>query len=708
MPRASRLLRLGLPIACALFACALAGPVHAGELAWEWTQGPEGAWMTCFLTTPQGTILAGADNGGLFRSTDGGESWSSIEVPWPCCNYHVPSLAAAATSVYVGTWGGGVYRSDDDGLNWYATGTIPDEGYPIILGLVACKFGERLYAGGQFGVVRSDDGGASWEQAGTGLPDLQSNWMKGLALHGTVLFALLDHDIYRLDPDARTWSVWEDGLPSLFGMQSIRASEDAVYLSAHEGGVYVLDCGDSTWVPWNAGLYDDNVDATIDAGEALYAGLMGGGAYRYDWPQQQWVQWNAGLWNWDVRVMGSRGTRALAGCFGAGVFRLDPESDVWEWSSTGMAAPLMSAIVADGSFVYAAGNGAGVHVSTDAGASWNVAVDGLGDYAVMSLGRVGSDIYAGTWIGVWKSTDHAQSWQAAGLQNQGIFALENFDGALYAGSFEGKVWRSDDGGDSWDEVGTGLPSNMVQSVARGDDALYVATQSEGVFVLHDGQSVWSAMNAGLLVLTVEPLTVSGGDLFVGTGGNGVFRWNEGDAQWEAAGLENRVVFCLTDTPDGLMAGAQGELYITTNGGANWTLEYDGIKPWLSVRAIAAGDEYYYAGLDGGGVYRAAFSGAVDALPPIGQGPQLLVQPNPALAGGQISFRIASAAQVDLAVFDAAGRRVADLSSDRFAAGAHAIAWDGKGRDGVPLAAGVYMVRLRAGGEQWTSKEIRVR
>lgn len=705
---------------------ASSGAPAAQELTWVWTGGPEGAHVTSFLATPRGTLLAGTENGGLFRSTDGGESWSS-EAPgltWPCCNYGVPSLAASATALYAGTWGGGVYRSDDDGESWYPTGAIPDEGYPLILGLATCFHGERVYASGQFGVVRSDDGGATWTAADDGLP---AAWVWGLALRGTVLYARLEQNVYRLDPESQTWSAWEEGLPSTLGMQSIRASGSGLYLSTHDGGVHVLDCDDETWVPFNTGLYDDNVDCTVEAGSSIYAGLMGGGAYRYDWAGGSWSAVNDGLWNWDIRTMAAVGAVPYAGTFGAGVFRYDPGSESWAASTTGMTAPLLNSLVTDGTHVFAGGHGCGVHVSHDEGGSWQAAVNGLGDHSVFALVQHGGDLFAGTWIGVWKSGDLAQSWSSAGLTSEGIFALSSAGATLYAGTFWGEVFSSSNGGETWDAVGSGLPTGTVRNIVRLGPTLYAALDGQGVFRLEEEETEWVAINTGLPELAIGALAESGGDLFVGHPSSGVYRWSEGTQAWEATGLTSTQIFTLADTPDGLMAGARGQLFVSADAGESWTLEYEGLREWLSVRAIAVGDDEYFTALECGGVWRAPReSGAVDApdlggdtgpggdggaagRAAAGVGPHALtVEPNPFHDGARIAFRLERPARVELAVFDAAGRSVASLVSAVLPAGAQAVRWDGTRGDGARVSAGVFFVRLRVGDEAWTVREVRVR
>jgi hypothetical protein len=74
-----------------------------------------------------------------------------------------------------------------------------------------------------------------------------------------------------------------------------------------------------------------------------------------------------------------------------------------------------------------------------------------------------------------------------------------------------------------------------------------------------------------------------------------------------------------------------------------------------------------------------------ALPP---------SPNPARGDVALAVDVARDQQVDLDVFDLAGRRVVTLHSGVLAAGRHAFRWNGA-LDAGPAAPGVYLVRLHA-------------
>ncbi|MBP8136562.1 MAG: FG-GAP repeat protein [Candidatus Eisenbacteria bacterium] len=73
-------------------------------------------------------------------------------------------------------------------------------------------------------------------------------------------------------------------------------------------------------------------------------------------------------------------------------------------------------------------------------------------------------------------------------------------------------------------------------------------------------------------------------------------------------------------------------------------------------------------------------------------------PNPSHDATRISFTNSRATVVDLGVYDASGRRVTTLARGTFPAGSHELRWDGTTSAGQRARAGVYFVRLVAGGQ----------
>jgi hypothetical protein len=78
-------------------------------------------------------------------------------------------------------------------------------------------------------------------------------------------------------------------------------------------------------------------------------------------------------------------------------------------------------------------------------------------------------------------------------------------------------------------------------------------------------------------------------------------------------------------------------------------------------------------------------------------------PNPARGAARLDMTLAASAQVDVSVFDAAGRRVRVLAHGTLAEGRHSLAWDARDERGSRARAGVYFVRASDGSETRTQR-----
>jgi flagellar hook assembly protein FlgD len=81
--------------------------------------------------------------------------------------------------------------------------------------------------------------------------------------------------------------------------------------------------------------------------------------------------------------------------------------------------------------------------------------------------------------------------------------------------------------------------------------------------------------------------------------------------------------------------------------------------------------------------------------------------NPFRVGLEAGFALDRASRVELSVFDVQGRRVAVLLDEEMSAGSHRARWDGGTPSGRSAAAGVYMVRLRAGDRTESVRVVRL-
>jgi hypothetical protein len=80
-------------------------------------------------------------------------------------------------------------------------------------------------------------------------------------------------------------------------------------------------------------------------------------------------------------------------------------------------------------------------------------------------------------------------------------------------------------------------------------------------------------------------------------------------------------------------------------------------------------------------------------------------PNPFNPSATINYSLATRSQVEISVYDVAGRLVEALVNGAQAAGQHAAVWNGMDRRGSPAASGVYFVRMAADGHIFTRKMV---
>jgi photosystem II stability/assembly factor-like uncharacterized protein len=100
------------------------------------------------------------------------------------------------------------------------------------------------------------------------------------------------------------------------------------------------------------------------------------------------------------------------------------------------------------------------------------------------------------------------------------------DQGILAGTFDGGVFRSADGGLTWRSISRALPNDSIRGIVLFDQGLIVAT-GNGIFKTMDKGKQWIPLNKGLTNLVIQSLIGSGGgSLYAGTSA-GVFRSDDG-------------------------------------------------------------------------------------------------------------------------------------------------------------------------------------
>jgi ligand-binding sensor domain-containing protein len=302
---------------------------------------------------------------------------------------------------------------------------------------------------------------------------------------------------------------------------------------------------------------------------------------------------------------------------------------------------------ASGGRLYAgAPNGGGMFVSTDNGVSWMLKVGGLPQNANVTSITIASEGIAYAIIGAnssvgkaYKSIDGGDSWQEITASPGGMSRVHiTASGVLLTSSeiaLGGQgIFRSTDGGTTWQLRATGIPSYVVgpetyyRSVSAIDSdvtgTLYAAvnggsvTTEIGVYKSTNNGDSWTRMSAGLLQnVNVKPVIVGpNGTVFVGVR-NRVYRSTDGAATWVQTdsipmASSNTINRLVANASQQLFAATQGGSFRAENSGSGWTNLNNPIGSASDFKTLNDGS-YITCGLEVwgvfGGIHRSTNNGA---------------------------------------------------------------------------------------------------
>ncbi len=273
---------------------------------------------------------------------------------------------------------------------------------------------------------------------------------------------------------------------------------------------------------------------------------------------------------------------------------------IYQWSFTGNKLTLTVAPGQTDDCLKRWGRKAQTYFKTDPAESFWKNVGPTGG-SIQSLLFHDGKIFAGTWdpapglplglaygSGIFVSADNGQSWRpTSGARGFTIYSMIAFNGMLFAGSINGRMFISLDSGQTW-EINNyetlGTPG--IRDFAVSNGKLYAAAPGQGVWRLTDNPYVWEkAGTAGLTNLAVTSLAAIGGNLFAGTDGNGVFVSTDGN-NWMPVnnGITTPRISTLAVDGNRLYAGTAlgsptttpNEVFVTNDNGQNWTRVGNGL------------------------------------------------------------------------------------------------------------------------------------
>jgi photosystem II stability/assembly factor-like uncharacterized protein len=493
------------------------------------------------------SIESGGPASGLYKSTDGGDSWRKLAGGLPggvVGRIGVAVSGARADRVWaiVEAADGGLFRSDDGGGQWlrvssahalrqrawYYSWIYADPRQPDTVYLPNVELNKSIDGGRTFTVVgpRFSDNHDLWID-----PDDSDRMILGndggarVSLNGGRTWSSEDNQptsqIYRVATDRRV-PYW------IYGAQQDKTTI-AIPSAAHGSGI-----GESDWHAVGGGECGWVAPDPRDP-EVVYAGGYGGEITRYDhrtrqareiaaWPQQidgQAVRDLRYRWNWNAPILVSSHEPHVLYHAAQVLLRSPDGGETWEEISPDLTrndrskqgysgGPIGHEITGvevydtifalaesphDRATIWAGSDDGLVHLTRDGGKTWrDVTPKGLPEWIQINSLEVSPH-------------DPASAYLAATL-----FKLEDRRPYLY---------KTSDYGKTWSKIDAGIPAGAFTRVVREDPMrrglLYAGTEA-GLYVSLDDGATWQPFQLNLPVVPITDLQVAGRDLVVATQG----------------------------------------------------------------------------------------------------------------------------------------------------------------------------------------------
>jgi photosystem II stability/assembly factor-like uncharacterized protein len=543
--------------------------VYAG--LWNTRRPP---WFTYAPTNGPG--------GGIFKSTDGGDSWTRLAQGLPAegigrtgiavapsdprrvyavvdCLVPSPVVAGApapsapaqpgarSAPPALQTLQGGFFRSDDAGATWTRLSADPalwGRGWYFEKVTVDPTNPDVVYVP-NVAVNRSMDGGRSWVvlRGSPGGDDYHQAWVSpddpNTMIVASDQGAIVTRNARTADPREVTWSSWLNqptaqlyhiSVDYRFPYWVTGAQQDSGPVAVRSRGKFA-EISTRDWEPIGAGG-----ESGYTAGDPLHPGIIYGGmGNRHDLATNMPVPGTTApeapsaaeplRADWTQPLVISRADPHALYYAAQFLFRSRDGARSWTRISPDLTRP-----------------DAGIPPNLDAAAA--AATDRNGKrgviYTIAPSPLRAPLVWVGTDDGaIHVTSDDGASWTnvtppaIGGWSRVTMIEASHFDeSSAYASvdrhqlqDFEPYLYRTRDMGKSWQRITRGLPAGVYVHVVKEDPerrGMLVCGTERGAFVSFDDGDGWQPLQLGLPVTSVRDFEFYGGDLVVGTHGRGIW------------------------------------------------------------------------------------------------------------------------------------------------------------------------------------------
>ena len=604
------------------------------------SEGPTGASIGDVEINSNGIIfvLAGREehgstpsDGTVYRSTDNGANWTKLSGTGGLTDSDANDiLIDADNNIYV-LGKNKIYKSlaASNGSNWQ----VREPGAPFVGGdaLAKTSDGELYLVNTTEGIFRSVDDGITWVNVSTDLPN--TDYGAITTIGNDVYLSVLNSGTYRaLDPDSDTphWVDFNDGMILPDQPESFLVKGSTLYQSSRAGVFYH---NGSTWVQiaydsdFSSGVNFNGFNHKLFNGEddRIYLTFYTGPLYYFDsttggtWPEVPDVNIST---IYDLETLGSL---IVIGYSREGVSVSTNSGANWSPANNGIYKNFTSAFVqTDDGRLITADYSSHLQIS-QYGTNWErIKPDGsCTNCSFSGLVKLGNgDVLA---IGnyVYKSVDNGESWTLYSTPPEHLSdAWTTDDVTFYAYKNNHPsaptFYYSDDGAFSWSEVTfSGLPSSYEMRNLTVDDSnnffIFLrngSTSENELYMVPEGSTAATKITTHGFSQGIDNVRYADGAIYV-LGRNGsnqrqIARSTDAGANWTRVNVRDLSDFYPMSSE--IIVGMDGngstnQILYTNNGGTTWTTAFHESNQARFIRAVLEENGYVTLAFSEAPVYR---------------------------------------------------------------------------------------------------------
>lgn len=637
-------------------------------------------------------MYVGAVSGGVWKTTNGGTSWLPLKDDME--NLAVCALAMDPSNsniLYAGTGEGyfnidairgeGIFKTTDGGTSWTQLSSTKNSSFYYVNDLQFDATTGRLYAATRTGLYYSINGGTSW--------NLVSDGLSGSLAH------CMDIEIANTSPTTIFVSYGQFNQSFIYRSNDGGSSFSVIHSVTGTGRIELATAPSNNQIMYAAFLNPitgevSHFQKSINGGNSFTAVTVPGPSITYNnyAGPQAW-------YNNIVAVHPTNPNIVFAG--GVDMFKTTNGGTSWSQITNWYTHPSYAYVHADHHAItfhptnantMFVGTDGGIYKSINGGTSWtalnnglevtqfyygavhptsNIFYGGTQDNGTLksSSGLTWTEILSGdggatevdfntpttlyaeyVYLAFFKSTNNGSSWtkKMNGIpvgtgswdgttdrcQFIAPFIMDpNNSQTLVAGTY--KLYKTTDGANNWSAIssdltgdGSGSIGHTVSAIATAkgnSNVIYAGCSNGRVQVTINNGSSWTLASGGLPTLYVKDIEISPtnpGTAYVTFSGysstNKIFKTTNYGSSWTniSSGLPNLPVNCVAlnpDNPSQIIVGTDLGIFSSSNDGGTWVADNNGLAN-VSVADLdyRSSDKTLYAATHGRSMFKATLSG----------------------------------------------------------------------------------------------------